>query len=73
MIYLGIKKYSKLKQEDIPSTASSVTTSSLDKGDYNKWSESEKFIIVQNDAEQSIIIFKYTFAKLLFHSINKIF
>lgn len=28
-----MKKDSKSKQEDIPSTASSVTTSSLDKGD----------------------------------------
>lgn len=28
-----MKKDSKLKQDDVPSTASSVTTSSLDKGD----------------------------------------
>ncbi|XP_025411362.1 BSD domain-containing protein 1-like [Sipha flava] len=32
----GIKKDSKLKQEDIPSTASSVTTSSLDKDEWVK-------------------------------------
>lgn len=29
-----MKKESKSKQEDVPSTASSVTTSSLDKGDF---------------------------------------